>query len=350
MKILVGLSGGVDSSIAAYLLKEQGHDVSGVFMQNWEDDNNDKYCSIKQDIIDAVAVADKLNIDINVVNFAKEYKERVFQYFLSEYANFRTPNPDVFCNSEIKFKCFLDYALQSGADGIATGHYVGKVTCDNDQFLCKAHDTNKDQSYFLYRLNQHQIKHSIFPLSDISKPEVRSIAKKLNLSTANKKDSTGICFIGERPFREFLQSYFTNTQGPIINPDGKIIGTHIGLLFYTIGQRKGIGIGGDGEAWFVANKDILTNSLIVVQGHNHPLLYSNYLYAHHLSFADGIVPTSGEYTVKTRYRMSDVPAYIEKLDEDNIKVSFHSPQWAITPGQSVVLYKHNICIGGGIIQ
>ncbi len=349
MKVIVGLSGGVDSSVAAYLLKESGYDVLGIFMQNWEDDNNDKYCSIKEDSIDAISVADKLGIDINIVNFSKEYKTRVFKYFLEEYNNYRTPNPDVFCNSEIKFKCFLDHAISLGADYIATGHYVGKVDYNLGHILCKSKDLNKDQSYFLYRLNQTQIKYSMFPLSTITKPEVREIARKLNLPNANKKDSTGICFIGERPFREFLQNYFPNNKGPIINVDGKVLGEHIGLMFYTIGQRKGIGIGGNGAPWFVAKKDIETNSLVVVQGHDHPLLYTKFLYANQLSFSQGL-PQPGEYTAKTRYRMNDTPCFLDKIDDDNIKITFFSPQWAVTQGQSVVIYKNNLCMGGGIIK
>ena len=350
MKVVVGLSGGVDSSVAAYLLKQQGCDVLGVFMQNWEDDNNDQYCSIKEDSIDAIAVADKLGIDIDIVNFAKEYKKNVFEYFLQEYANYRTPNPDIFCNSEIKFKCFLEHAISLGAEYIATGHYVGKICRGNQQFLSKAIDHNKDQSYFLYRLNQSQIKHSMFPLSNITKPQVREIARKLDLVTANKKDSTGICFIGERPFREFLQNYFVNNEGPIIDTNCRVLGTHLGLNFYTIGQRKGLGIGGNGEPWFVANKDVKNNALIVVQGHNHPLLYTDFLYANQLSFADGVVPQQGEYTVKTRYRMKDVPCTLQLVNDDNIKIIFNSPQWAVTPGQSVVLYNEQVCLGGGIIK
>jgi tRNA-specific 2-thiouridylase len=271
-KIIVGLSGGVDSSVSAYLLKQQGYDVTGIFMQNWEDDDNSEYCTIKEDSMDAIAVADCLGIDIEIINFATEYKDQVFKYFLDEYQNGRTPNPDILCNSEIKFKAFLSHAINIGAEFIATGHYVNKIQDHSTYQLAKALDANKDQSYFLYRLNQYQISHSLFPLGNLEKPMVREIASKINLPNAQKKDSTGICFIGKRPFREFLKRYMPLAPGKMLTPNGKIVGEHIGLMYYTIGQRKGLGIGGLGEPWFVAEKNLRTNELIVVQGHNHPLL------------------------------------------------------------------------------
>lgn len=348
-KVIVGMSGGVDSSVAAYLLKQQGYAVHGVFMQNWEDDDKDGYCTIKQDSMDAIAVADCLGIDIEIINFAKEYKERVFKYFLSEYQSGRTPNPDVFCNSEIKFKAFLDYALEQKADYIATGHYVKKLVTNEGEVLVKAADSNKDQSYFLYRLNQHQIRHALFPLADIPKTTVREIATKLNLPNAQKKDSTGICFIGERPFREFLKQYMPTKSGRMITPSGKIMGEHIGLMYYTLGQRKGLGIGGEGEPWFVVDKNLETNELIVVQGHDNPLLLKQELRAQQLSFALPNLPKSGRYSAKTRYRMADSSCDLSYIDSDTLQLNFDKPQWAITPGQSVVIYDGELCLGGGII-
>ena len=370
--VMLGLSGGVDSSVSAHLLKEAGYNVIAVFMQNWEDDQNSEYCTIKEDSMDAIAVADKLNIDIEIINFAKEYKDQVFSYFLKTYEAGQTPNPDIFCNSEIKFKAFLNYAIKNNAHAIATGHYVGKQLIDiNDpnmqtilnnyhqnnntkeniiEVLIKAQDQNKDQSYFLYRLNQYQINHAIFPLANITKPEVRKIAASLKLPNANKKDSTGICFIGERPFRNFLQQYMHKNTGAMITPDGKVVGEHIGLMYYTIGQRKGLNIGGMGEAWFVAQKDVNSNTLIVVQGHNHPLLYSNIVYANSLSFSIAH-PAAGFYTAKTRYRMQDAKCFLSYPNDnlDTIKLEFTEPQWAVTSGQSVVIYLGDICLGGGII-
>lgn len=349
-KVVIGMSGGVDSSVAAHLLKQQGYEVIGIFMQNWEDDDNDGYCTIKQDSMDAIAVADVLGIDIEIVNFAKEYKDRVFSYFLQEYQAGRTPNPDILCNSEIKFKAFLDHALNLGAEFIATGHYVSKTQTPNGEVLTRAIDNNKDQSYFLYRLNQYQISKSLFPLGNIIKPEVRKIAESLNLPNATKKDSTGICFIGERPFREFLQKYMPTKSGNMVTPDGKKVGTHQGLMFYTLGQRKGLGIGGQGDPWFVASKNINTNELIVVQGHDHPLLLSNRLNASQLSFGLGKLPKEGIYTAKTRYRMQDAQCELIHVDNNNIKLIFDKPQWAVTPGQSVVIYDNEKCLGGGIIN
>jgi tRNA-specific 2-thiouridylase len=350
-KIVVGLSGGVDSSVSAHLLKQQGYDVLGVFMQNWEDDNNEEYCSIRQDAMDAMAVADILGIDMEIVNFAAEYKDRVFAYFLQEYKAGRTPNPDVLCNAEIKFKCFLDYALAQGAKQIATGHYARKKVEDGIHYLLKGLDKNKDQSYFLYRLNPYQLSHALFPLGDMEKPHVREIAAQLNLPTAHKKDSTGICFIGERPFRAFLQQYLPVKSGAMITPEGKEVGTHMGLMYYTIGQRQGLGIGGAGEPWFVAGKNLEKNELIVVQGHDHPLLFQSELIMSDLSFTLPHKPQEGEYSAKTRYRMADAACTLTYLDleQTKAKLVFTTPQWAITPGQSAVLYDQDICLGGGII-
>ncbi len=350
-KIVVGLSGGVDSSVTAHLLKQQGYDVLGVFMQNWEDDNNDEYCSIRQDAMDAMAVADILNIDIEIVNFAAQYKDKVFAYFLSEYQAGRTPNPDVLCNAEIKFKCFLDYALSQGAKSIATGHYARKDVRDGVHYLLKGLDQNKDQSYFLYRLNPYQLAHALFPLGEMNKPDVRALAQQASLPTAHKKDSTGICFIGERPFRAFLQQYLPTENGLMCTPEGKTVGEHMGLMYYTIGQRQGLGIGGAGEPWFVAGKDLQNNTLIVVQGHDHPLLFQSELIMDNLSFTLPQSPQEGEYMAKTRYRMADASCSLIYLNDDKTraKLVFQSPQWAITPGQSAVLYDGDICLGGGII-
>lgn len=345
--VIVAMSGGVDSSVAAYLSQKEGYFVKGVFMQNWQDD--DTHCSIKQDSLDAIAVADILGIDIDLVNFAQEYKTQVFQYFLQEYQVGRTPNPDILCNSEIKFKAFLNHAIALGADKIATGHYVRKETINGTHCLMKARDLNKDQSYFLYRLQPKQIESSLFPLGNLTKPEVRKIASNLSLPTANKKDSTGICFIGERPFRAFLQNYLPPNKGLIVTPEGKVIGEHVGLSFYTIGQRKGLGIGGNGDPWYVADKDMKQNQLIVVQGHDHPLLFSNQLIMNDLSFTLGHPPLEGDYHVKVRYRMKDVEASLYYVAEQQVRLVFKNPVWAITPGQSAVIYKDDVCIGGGII-
>lgn len=347
--IIVGLSGGVDSSVTAYLLKQAGHRVRGVFMQNWEDDDDDEYCSIKQDSLDAMAVADIVDIDIDIVNFAAQYKDNVFAYFLKEYQAGRTPNPDVLCNAEIKFKCFLDYAVEAGADVIATGHYARKEVREGVHYLLKGKDVNKDQSYFLYRLQPYQLSRSIFPLGDLEKPQVRKIAAEAGLPTAAKKDSTGICFIGERPFREFLQKYLPTDNGPMVTPDGKVVGEHLGLMYYTLGQRKGLGIGGAGAPWFVAGKNLKTNELLVVQGHDHPLLYSHRLVMNDLSFTLPERPQEGRYTCKTRYRMADAACTLRYLNDDTIELEFDEPQWAVTPGQSAVLYDGEVCLGGGII-
>lgn len=353
-RVIVGMSGGVDSSVAAYLLKQQGYDVIGLFMKNWEDDDTDKYCSSRQDFLDAVSVADVIDIPIEVVNFSVEYKDRVFSHFLSEYQAGRTPNPDVLCNAEIKFKAFLDHAYKLDADCIATGHYAQVRKVGGIFQLLKGEDGTKDQSYFLYRLNQIQLASTLFPIGHLYKREVRKIAKQLKLPNFSKKDSTGICFIGERPFREFLNRYLPHEPGEIQTSEGKVIGQHIGLMYYTIGQRQGLGIGGtrDGsdEPWFVSAKDMTRNILVVVQGHNHPDLLRSSLKAADLTWISGKQPhCNWVYAAKTRYRQVDAPCTITNLTQDHCQVDFAQDQWAITPGQSVVIYESKVCLGGGII-
>jgi tRNA-uridine 2-sulfurtransferase len=345
MKIVVGMSGGVDSSVAALLLKRAGHDVVGLFMKNWEDDDNDEYCSTREDLIDAAAAADAIGIDLEAVNFSAEYKDRVFAEFLREYSAGRTPNPDVLCNAEIKFKAFLDHAMRLGAAKIATGHYA---RTDGVRLL-RGKDEQKDQSYFLHRLNQAQLSRVLFPVGEMKKSDVRKLALEAGLPNHAKKDSTGICFIGERPFRDFLNRYLPKIPGPIKTPDGKVIGEHIGLAFYTIGQRKGIGIGGAGDAWYVAEKRVPANELVVVQGHDHPLLMNNSLKAEDASWVSGDSPRLGmNFSGKTRYRQADAACTLSSTDT-GIKVDFAAPQWAVTPGQSVVLYDREVCLGGGVI-
>ena len=352
-RIVVGMSGGVDSSVAAYLLKQQGHDVLGVFMRNWEDDSDD--CPARQDFLDVLAVAEVIGLEVDAVNFSAEYKDRVFAYFLAELQAGRTPNPDVLCNAEIKFKAFLDFALAAGAEKMATGHYARLEEHDGLTRMLKACDQTKDQSYFLYRLTQQQISRALFPLGDIPKTEVRRIAHEINLPNAAKKDSTGICFIGERPFRAFLEQHLPKEPGKMQTPDGKTVGEHQGLMYYTLGQRQGLGIGGqkdgDGEPWFVAAKVLASNTLIVVQGHAHPLLLSTTLAASQLNWIGGSAPDPDKrYAAKTRYRQSDAPCRVLSLDGDRLELEFDSPQWAVTPGQSVVLYDGEMCLGGGIIH
>lgn len=355
--IVVGLSGGVDSSVTALLLKEQGYQVTGLFMKNWEDDDSDEYCSSKQDLLDAVAVADKIGIDIEAVNFSAEYKDRVFANFLSEYQAGRTPNPDILCNAEIKFRAFLDHAMAMGADLIATGHYaqVRENPHKPGLFqLMKADDGSKDQSYFLYRLNQKQLSNTLFPLGKYLKREVREIARQAGLINAEKKDSTGICFIGERPFQEFLQRYLPRQPGEIKTPEGKVVGQHDGLMYYTLGQRQGLKIGGskesNGEPWFVAGKNMQDNTLIVVQGHEHSLLLNDGLKAGQLTWIDPEQPkTNWVYAAKTRYRQPDAPCEIDAISREEVTIRFGQKQWAITPGQSAVVYESNVCLGGGII-
>ena len=359
--VVVGMSGGVDSSVAALLLKQQGWKVIGLFMKNWEDDDDAEYCSTRQDLIDVAAVCDVIGIDLEVVNFSAEYKDRVFGEFLREYQAGRTPNPDVLCNAEIKFKAFLDHALKLGADKIATGHYAHVREFLGEQQLLKAEDGNKDQSYFLYRLNQAQLARTLFPVGHLYKREVRRMARDAGLANFAKKDSTGICFIGERPFREFLSRYLPAQPGEIRTLDGdKLVGHHEGLMYHTLGQRKGLGIGGvkgnadavgDHEAWYVAAKDMQKNVLYVVQGHAHQALLRDRLTAADLSWVNGRPPhTHWVYTAKTRYRQPDAPCEVEAVDGERCQIVFAEPQWAVTPGQSVVLYESRVCLGGGVIQ
>lgn len=353
-RVVVGMSGGVDSSVTALLLKQQGYDVVGLFMKNWEDDDNDGYCSTREDLIDAAAAADVIGIDFEAVNFSAEYKDRVFATFLAEYRAGRTPNPDVLCNAEIKFKAFLDHAIQLGAERIATGHYAG-VRLNNGQYeLLRGADAGKDQSYFLHRLNQAQLSRTLFPLAELQKYRVREIARENKLPNHAKKDSTGICFIGERPFREFLARYLPREPGDMRTPEGKIIGRHEGLMYYTIGQRQGLGVGGtrDGSAepWYVAEKDVAHNELIVVQGHNHPALLKRELHAADASWISGHTPAETNYGAKTRYRQSDATCTLSVSGEKTFTLAFEQDQWAVTPGQSAVIYDGEVCLGGGIIN
>ncbi len=359
-RVVVGLSGGVDSAVSAHLLKQQGYDVVGIFMKNWEDDDDDEYCSSRQDFLDAASVADVLGIEMEHVNFAAEYKDRVFAEFLREYQAGRTPNPDVLCNAEIKFKAFLDHAMRLGAEKIATGHYARVRERDGRFELLKGLDASKDQSYFLHRLNQAQLSKTLFPVGELRKTEVRRIAAEIGLPNAKKKDSTGICFIGERPFREFLNRYLANQPGPIRNDRGRVIGEHVGLSFYTLGQRKGIGIGGvkekgaprgggEHEPWFVARKDIENNTLYVVQGHDHPWLQSLELAADEASWVAGEAPAPGAMAAKTRYRQADAACVLKAGANGAFELAFQEPQWAVTPGQSAVLYDGDVCLGGGFI-
>jgi tRNA-uridine 2-sulfurtransferase len=375
-RVVVGLSGGVDSAVSAYLLKKAGHEVVGIFMKNWEGDDDDQYCSSNIDFVDAAAVADVLGIELEHVNFAAEYKDRVFATFLREYEAGRTPNPDVLCNAEIKFKAFLDHAMRLGATQIATGHYA-RVRERAGRFeLLKGLDPLKDQSYFLHRLNQAQLARTCFPVGGLPKTEVRRLALEIGLPNAGKKDSTGICFIGERPFREFLNRYLKHEPGAICDENDRVLGQHLGLSFYTLGQRKGIGIGGvkgrDGISesderyigqgmhapWFVARKDMARNILYVVQGHDHPWLQSMALQAADLSWVDETavinINTHQEtipLSAKTRYRQADAPCRLNLTSHgEGFTLEFMKPQWAVTPGQSVVIYNGEICLGGGVIQ
>jgi len=353
MRIVVGVSGGVDSSVAAYLLKQQGHEVIGLFMVNWEE--IDGTCTAEQDFEDVKRVCNKIGIPYFSVNFAKEYYERVFEYFLDEYKKGRTPNPDVLCNREVKFGPFLEQAMKLGADKIATGHYCKKIEKDGKYYLAKADDLNKDQSYFLCQLNQQQLKSVVFPLESIDKPRVREIAKELELSTAEKKDSTGICFIGERNFKKFLQQYLPAQKGKILDLEGNEVGTHDGLMYYTLGQRRGLNIGGrkggNGERWFVIKKDLENNILYVSQGED-DLLFTDGLYASEMNWIPEI-PQKKEFDclAKFRYRQPDQKVHVTILDDKEIKVDFAERQRAITPGQFVVLYNEDgLCLGGGIID
>ena len=424
-RVVVGLSGGVDSAVTAYLLKQQGHEVVAIFMKNWEDDDDSAYCSSNADFVDAAAVADVLGIEIEHVNFATEYKDRVFAEFLREYQAGRTPNPDILCNAEIKFKSFLVHAMRLGAEKIATGHYArvrwaqpGGQPGSHAPFrepeaapgdparghyqLLKGLDPSKDQSYFLHRLNQAQLSRTLFPVGELHKSQVRRIAAEIGLPNAKKKDSTGICFIGERPFREFLNRYIAKEPGPIKDPTGRILGQHVGMSFYTLGQRQGLGIGGvkkqasgietvtemgsdpdsgqrhfrsagngtksgsdpisahtkqldsdpnssHHEPWFVARKDMASNTLWVVQGHEHAWLQSQQLVAQDASWVSGQAPAPGRYTAKSRYRQLDAACWLQDIGPDGFSLAFDAPQWAVTPGQSAVLYDGEVCLGGGVI-
>jgi tRNA (5-methylaminomethyl-2-thiouridylate)-methyltransferase len=355
-KVICGMSGGVDSSVSAFILQQQGYQVEGLFMKNWEEDDDTDYCTAAADLADAQAVCDKLGIKLHKINFAAEYWDNVFEHFLSEYKAGRTPNPDILCNKEIKFKAFLEYAAEDlGANYIATGHYVRRRGTDDNAQLLRGLDANKDQSYFLYTLSSKQVGQSLFPVGDIEKPIVRAIAEDLGLITAKKKDSTGICFIGERKFKDFLARYLPAQPGNIRTVEGDIIGRHDGLMYHTLGQRKGLGIGGvkgaGEEAWYVVEKDLVNNELIVAQGHDHSALLSTGLIAQQLHWVDRQpIREPLRCTVKTRYRQTDVPCTIEPIDDESIKVIFDEPQIAVTPGQSAVFYLDEVCLGGGIIE
>lgn len=350
------MSGGVDSSVAAYLLKEQGYQVEGLFMKNWEEDDNDEYCAAAEDLQDAQAVADKLGIELHTINFAAEYWDNVFEYFLAEYKAGRTPNPDIMCNKEIKFKAFLEFAAEDlGADYIATGHYVQRAMHDGKWQMLRGLDDNKDQSYFLYTLGEQHIAKTLFPVGQLEKPRVREIAEQQGLITHNKKDSTGICFIGERKFKNFLAQYLPAQPGIIETAEGQSIGQHEGLMYHTLGQRKGLLIGGmkdfGDQPWYVVDKDMARNVLIVGQGADHPRLYSTGLIANQLDWVDRLGPTEPRRcTVKTRYRQQDIPCTLTPQADKSILVEFDHPQKAVTPGQSTVFYANEICLGGGIIE
>jgi len=353
-KVIIGMSGGVDSSVAALLLLEQGYQVEGLSMNNWEEDDTKEYCTATEDLADAQSVSDDLGIKLHTVNFSGEYWDNVSEYFLEEYRSGRTPNPDIMCNKEIKFKAFLDYALGLGADFIATGHYAQIDRSESTLKMLKGVDNNKDQTYFLYTLQQHQLEKSLFPIGALEKSKVRELAEKAGFDTANKKDSTGICFIGERKFTEFLQRFLPAQPGKIINPEGDEIGDHQGLMYYTLGQRQGLGIGGmktaSEEPWFVVDKNLKTNQLITAQGHNHPLLLKQQLKASQLHWVTGKAPSNTfKCKAKIRYRQTEQNCQV-RINENECMVCFDEKQRAITPGQSIVFYDGNICLGGGIID
>lgn len=355
IRVVVGMSGGVDSSVTALLLKEQGYDVVGVFMKNWDDTDENGMCTATEDYKDVAKVANQIGIPYYSVNFEKEYWDRVFEYFLAEYRLGRTPNPDVMCNKEIKFKAFLDYALSLGAEYVATGHYAQVVRDEEGIFhMLRGVDHNKDQTYFLSQLSQEQLSKTMFPLGHLQKPEVRELAEKANLATAKKKDSTGICFIGEKNFKNFLSNYLPATKGNMVTEDGEVKGQHSGLMYYTIGQRQGLGIGGGGESnepWFVIGKELATNTLIVGQGFHHPTLYATHLMASEVHF------TQNEWkqkefkcTAKFRYRQEDVGVTVRLIEEGKAEIVFDEAVRAITPGQAVVFYQGDECLGGGLID
>jgi len=353
-RVIVGMSGGVDSSVSALLLQQQGYQVEGLFMKNWEEDDGTEYCTAKEDLADAQAVCDKLGIKLHTANFAAEYWDNVFEYFLAEYKAGRTPNPDILCNREIKFKAFLDYALRLGAELIATGHYVRRRDVDGRSELLKGLDPNKDQSYFLHAVGAEQIARTLFPVGELEKPAVRAIAEQHGLATAKKKDSTGICFIGERRFRDFLKQYLPAQPGAIETTDGQVIGQHHGLMYHTIGQRQGLGIGGmkdaGDDAWYVLAKDMARNVLIVGQGNEHPWLFSRSLDASQIFWVNPVeLDAPRRLTAKVRYRQQDQACTLER-SAAGYRVTFEVPQRAVTPGQSVVFYDGEVCLGGGVIE
>lgn len=354
IRVIVGMSGGVDSSVSAALLLEQGYQVEGLFMKNWDEDDGTEYCTAKEDLADAQAVSDRLGIKLHTANFAAEYWDNVFEHFLEEYKAGRTPNPDILCNREIKFKAFLDYALSLGADLIATGHYVRRAERDGQTVLLRGIDNNKDQSYFLHAVGAEQIARTLFPVGELEKPEVRRIAERYELATARKKDSTGICFIGERRFSDFLKQYLPAQPGDIETTDGTVIGRHVGLMYHTIGQRQGLGIGGlqgaSDDPWYVLRKDLTRNVLIVGQGNNHPWLFSDALTCSSIYWVNELDVTEPvQLTAKVRYRQADQACTLEKTDSGYL-VRFDEPQRAVTPGQSLVLYQGDVCLGGGVIE
>ncbi|MDU6182024.1 MAG: tRNA 2-thiouridine(34) synthase MnmA [Anaerococcus vaginalis] len=350
IKVIVGVSGGVDSSVAALLLKKEGYDVSGIFMKNWDEEDENGVCTAEVDYEDAVKVCNQIGIPYYSINFEKEYYDRVFSYFLDEYKKGRTPNPDIMCNKEIKFKAFLDYAKDLGADYLATGHYARVDRSSDETKMLRGLDSNKDQTYFLSQLSQDQIKDVLFPVGDLDKKEVRKIAKENNLATADKKDSTGICFIGERNFNEFLSNYLPAKEGNIVDTEGNIMGKHYGLMYHTIGQRRGLGIGGEGEAWFVCGKDLEKNELIVCQGKNNEKLFSNRLIGLNLSsISKNGLKKEFDCTCKFRYRQKDINSHVKILDDGRVEITYDKTK-AVTPGQAAVFYDGEVCLGSCIID